>query len=64
MTSERVIEDQTVLTAGSTIIATDDFDEIHIPKNAQLTGGDSAYLVPGLADMHMHTWADWEDRGI
>ncbi len=64
MMSENVIENQTVLIAGSTIIAIGDFSEIPIPKKAQVIDGDGAYLLPGLADMHMHTRAEWEDKEV
>ncbi len=64
MTSDTVIENQTVLVAGSRIVAVGDSDTIQIPKNAQLIDGVGAYLMPGLSDMHMHTRADWEDRDI
>jgi hypothetical protein len=64
MNIERVIEDQTVLIAGSEIVAVGDSSEIHIPKTADVIDGEGAFLMPGLADMHMHTRADWEDQEI
>ena len=64
MNTEEVIRDQTVLVYGSTIVGIGDFDEIRIPEDAEEINGNGAYLMPGLADMHMHTRADWEDRDI
>jgi imidazolonepropionase-like amidohydrolase len=64
MTSETILEDQTVLVSGSKIIAIGNFEEIQVPENTQVIDGEGAYLMPGLADMHMHTRADWEDPGI
>ena len=64
MTGEKVIPDQTVLISGSKILSFGDFEEIKVPKNSEIIDGDGKYLFPGLADMHMHTRADWEDRGI
>jgi len=64
MTSDTVIENQTVLVAGSRIVAVGDSDTIQVPKDAQLIDGKGAYLMPGLADMHMHTREDWEHRDI
>jgi len=64
MTSERIIENQTVLVKGSKIIAIGDSDTLQIPENAKIIEGNGAYLMPGLADMHMHTRADWEDPEI
>ncbi len=55
MTGKQVIPDQTVLISGSEIVSFGDFEEIQIPKNAEIIEGDGAYLFPGLADMHMHT---------
>ena len=63
MTSDRVVENQTVLVEGSTIIAIGDADVMQIPKGAQVIDGEGKYLMPGLADMHMHT-EDWEDQDI
>ena len=64
MTGERVIEDQTVLINGGMIAAIGDADALHVPDGAQVIDGQGAYLMPGLADMHMHTRLDWEDRAI
>lgn len=64
MTSERVIHNQTVLVEGSEILAIGDSVDLEIPASARVIDGKGAYLMPGLADMHMHTRADWEDREI
>lgn len=64
MTSEIVVEDQTVLIKGEKIIAIDDSDKINIPDGTQIINGQGFFLMPGLADMHMHTRADWEDDSI
>jgi imidazolonepropionase-like amidohydrolase len=60
MTSEIVIADQTVLIDGKRIVAIGPSSEISIPENATIIDGEGAYLMPGLADMHMHTNQDWE----
>jgi len=64
MTSERIVENQTILVAGAKIIAIGDSDVLCIPEGTQVIDGNGAYLMPGLADMHMHTRHDWEDRDI
>ena len=64
MTTDEVIRDQIVLVSGAEIIALGDADELPIPNSAQVIDGDGAYLLPGLADMHMHTRADWEDKDV
>jgi len=60
MTEEIVLADQTVLIAGSWITAVGPSDEIDIPEDALIIDGTGAYLMPGLADMHMHTTPAWE----
>jgi hypothetical protein len=64
MTCENVVENQTVLIAGRTIVAVGASGEIQIPKSAQVIDGHGAYLMPGLADMHIHTRIDWENPEI
>jgi len=60
MTTEIVLENQTVLIEESRIIAIGPSDEISIPSDATIIDGEGAYLMPGLADMHMHTRQDWD----
>jgi len=64
MNSEQTIENQTVLIEGSKIIAIGDSGTMQIPERAKIIDGNGDYLMPGLADMHMHTRADWEDPEI
>jgi len=71
MTSETVVENQTVLVRDSKIVAIGASGRLKIPAGAQVIDGKGAYLMPGLADMHAHTristgqWAQpWEDPNI
>ena len=64
MTGEMIIEDQTVLVQGPQIVATGDSDALRVPEGASVIDGNGAYLMPGLADMHMHTRQNWDDRDI
>ena len=64
MTGEKIIENQTVLVEGAKIVAIGGSDALRIPEGTQVIDGNGAYLMPGLADMHMHTRQDWEDRDI
>ena len=64
MTGEKIIENQTVLIEGMKIVAIGGSDALRIPEGARVIDGNGAYLMPGLADMHMHTRQDWEDRDI
>ena len=62
MTAEFVLEDQTVLIEGSQIAAIGPTDEITTPEDAMIIDGTGAYLMPGLADMHMHTMPNWDEQ--
>jgi imidazolonepropionase-like amidohydrolase len=59
MTAERILEDRTVLVKGTRIIAIGLSHEVTVPDNATIIDGAGAYLMPGLADMHMHTRPSW-----
>ena len=59
MTKEMIIPNQTVLVKGSRIIAIGPSSGTDIPEEASIIDGSDAYLVPGLADMHMHTNTNW-----
>jgi len=59
MTSEIILEDQAVLVRGDRIEALGPLDGIRVPGKARVIDGHGAYLMPGLADMHMHTKDDW-----
>jgi imidazolonepropionase-like amidohydrolase len=54
MDSERVLENQTVIVEGDRIVAIGPADEVSVPDGAEVIYGNGAYLMPGLADMHMH----------
>ena len=64
MTGKVIVEDQTVLIRGSRITQIGPRDQVRLPRNTRIIPGDGHYLMPGLADMHMHTRADWEDPGV
>jgi imidazolonepropionase-like amidohydrolase len=59
MTDERVIENQMVLVKGKKIIAFGPSGEVAVPENKSIIDGAGAFLMPGLADMHMHTSNAW-----
>ena len=58
MTDEKIVKNQTVLVKGKRIIQIGLSDEMTIPENSKLIDGSGSYLMPGLADMHMHTRDD------
>lgn len=59
MTAEKIIANQTVLVKGDRISKIGPTDSIDIPQNARIIDGTGAYLMPGLADMHVHLREDW-----
>lgn len=61
MTSEKVIANQTVLVNGNKIYKIGGSKEISIPEGSVIIDGTGKYLLPGLADMHIHFGAsEWE----
>ncbi|MGE5801873.1 MAG: amidohydrolase family protein [Gemmatimonadota bacterium] len=54
MDSERVLEGQTVIVANGRITGLGDARRVQIPAGAQTIDGSGKYLIPGLADMHVH----------
>jgi hypothetical protein len=62
MTSETVVPYQTVLVEGDRIVSIDHSDEAEIPPGARVIDGEGAYLIPGLADMHVHIYEESRDE--
>ena len=58
MDSERVLRNQTVIVKNRFIAAIGDSKTVAIPTDAVLIDGSGKYLLPGLADMHVHTDPD------
>lgn len=54
LSSETLLEDQTVLIRGDRIVALGPDDEVVIPSGARRIDGGGRYLVPGLMDLHVH----------
>jgi predicted amidohydrolase YtcJ len=55
MDRERVLAHQTVLVRGNTVFAVGSVDHLEVPAQAaRVAGHGTAYLLPGLADMHTH----------
>lgn len=51
--------DQTVVIANDKISDVDKSKDVAVPANARIVDGRGKYLIPGLWDMHVHTW-DYE----
>ena len=60
MTSEAVLEGQTVLVKDGTIVAVGQAAELTCDAECTKVDGTGKFLLPGLADMHVHVWADAE----
>ncbi len=52
--SERVLVDQTVVVSGERIVAVGPTASTPVPQGATRVDGKGRYLMPGLADMHIH----------
>jgi hypothetical protein len=62
MTHEGVVPDQTVLVENGRIASVGPSAETLTPPGTVVIDGEGAYLMPGLADMHVHTREDWNGR--
>jgi dihydroorotase-like cyclic amidohydrolase len=54
MDTERVLPNQTVLVEGGRIIALGPSRQVQVPAGASRIDGRGQYLLPGLANMHVH----------
>ena len=62
MDQERVLRHQTLLVKNGVILALGPSDSVRIPDDAKRIAGEpDDYLVPGLADMHVHVHVQQED---
>lgn len=64
MDTEQVLENQTVIVQGDRIITIGPVDEVAVPDGAELIEGNGAYLMPGLADMHIHLEFDADPNSL
>jgi pimeloyl-ACP methyl ester carboxylesterase len=56
--SGSVLPDQTVVIAGNRIAAVGPAAGVHVPVGAQVVEAKALYLIPGLWDMHVHSWEE------
>lgn len=54
MDREKVLQDQTVVTEGGRIVEVGDFRTVKVPSKTQRIDATGKYLIPGLADAHVH----------
>lgn len=57
MDNERIVPHQTVIIDNGRIVKIEDSSKIVPPRDIVQIAGQGRYLMPGLADMHTHTWA-------
>ncbi len=60
MESENVLADHGVVVRGARIASVGPMDALEIPDGAAVVDGTGKWLMPGLADMHVHTWSEHE----
>lgn len=58
MDRERVLENWTVIVADGRIRELGPASAISVPESATVIDGQGKYLMPGLVDMHAHTWEE------
>jgi imidazolonepropionase-like amidohydrolase len=57
MDTERVLENQTILIDSGRIVAIGPAGELSASGAAEVVDAQGGYVVPGLADMHVHVWS-------
>ena len=60
MDRERVLSHQTVIVRNGLISEIGETKRVKLPKDAQRIDGAGKFLIPGLADMHVHLFTDDE----
>ncbi|MFC2164304.1 amidohydrolase family protein [Acidobacteriota bacterium] len=60
MTNNKVLKNQDIIIKGNVISDFGPTNKLKIPENATIIDGSGAYLMPGLADMHVHLSNYWK----
>ena len=58
MTTDTVLRGATVVARNGRIVAVGPARDVPVPTGARRIDGKGRYLIPGLADMHVHLYAD------
>jgi len=58
MDYDRVLGNQSVIVIGDRIDNVGPVADVEIPPGALIVAGDGGYLMPGLADMHVHAFKE------
>ncbi|MBW2432893.1 MAG: amidohydrolase family protein [Deltaproteobacteria bacterium] len=59
MTADRIVPNQMLLVKGDRIHKIGGSEALSIPQTAKVIDANGAYLMPGLADMHVHLSGEW-----
>ena len=54
MDANRILENQSVIIEGGRIRSVGPVADLAVPEGARIVDGDGRYLMPGLADLHVH----------
>src|SRR5262249_44041220 len=63
MTSETVLSDATVLVRDGRIAEVGPSQSVRAPAGTRTIDGRGKFVIPGLADMHVHLFSDEENLG-
>lgn len=58
MDTERILQHQSVIVSDDRIVHIGPVSDVEVPTGALKIAGHSGYLMPGLADMHVHAWKE------
>jgi len=58
MDRDELLRDQTVIVRDGRIVALGAAKDVAVPEDAQRVDGHGKTLMPGLADMHVHSWEE------
>jgi len=58
MNSERILEKHTVIVKNGLVEKIGPAQEVQIPEGGVRIDGSGKYLMPGIADMHVHAWGE------
>ena len=58
MDTQRILLHQSVVIVGDRISGIGSVEDVEVPSGAVIVQGNGRYLMPGLADMHVHAWKE------
>lgn len=63
MRTGRLLPGSTIVVRGNTIQAVDHSDRVEVLSGATVVDGKGAFAIPGLWDMHVHTFNNGQAAG-